>query len=179
MLWSASDIVEDDLFMNRFGQMPGDEGYGFQHEYVEGNMIYQHVHSDALTSPTGIPGLHDGSGNFKGYGKNETDYTDITIGLMPEIANDNTLIVLSAKDFAGGHLKNLQEGVVVKVDGSELAEDKFTVNHEKGQINITANAGEFAEGAVVTATYRAYHYGVDSYLDYKGVEGAMFVLLKR
>lgn len=179
MLWTSSDIIEDDLFMNRYGTLPEEEGYGFQHDYVDGNMIYQHVHSDALTNPTGIPGLHDGSGNYKGYGKNETDYNDITIGIMPEVTNDNTLIVLTAKDFAGGHLKNLQEGVVVKVDGAELDATAYTVNHEKGQINITANAGEYAEGAVVTATYRAYHYGVDSYLDYKGVEGAMFVLLKR
>ena len=179
MLWTASEIQSDDTYMNRFGVLPGDEGYGYQHGYVDGDMVFQHVHSNALTDPTGIPGLHDGSGNYKGYGKNETEYTDIELGEMINITNPNTSIVYIAKDFAGGHLKNLQDGVVVKVNGTPVGADKLTIDHKAGTITITANPGDFTQGHKVTATYKAYHYGVDSYLDYKGVQGAMFVLLKK
>ena len=31
----------------------------------------------------------------------------------------------------------------------------------------------------VTATYKAMHYGTPSYSDFKGVQGEMFVLLKK
>lgn len=179
MLWTASEIQEDEGYLHRFGVLPGDEGYGYQHGYVDGDMIYQHVHSNALTSPTGIPGLHDGSGNYKGYGINETEFTDIELGEMIDVTAPDTKIVYFAKDFAGGHLKNLQEGVEVKVNGAPVDASKIEINHEKGLITITAQPGDFTVGNKVTATYKAYRYGVDSYLDYKGVEGAMFVLLKK
>jgi hypothetical protein len=31
----------------------------------------------------------------------------------------------------------------------------------------------------VKATYKALHYGTKSYLDFKGVQGAVYVLLKK
>lgn len=177
MLWQASDIKEDDLYMNRYGTVPGDEGYGYVYGYVDGDNVYQHVHSNALHNPTGIPGLHDGSGNYAGFGKNDTEYTDIELGTVPTGVQADTLMVFKARDFAGGNLQNLQEGVKVKIDNVEIADDRITVNAKKGEITVKLEAGD-ADKAV-TATYKAYHYGTSSYLDFKGVEGAMFVLLKK
>lgn len=177
MLWQASDIKEDDLYINRFGTVPGDEGYGYVHGYVDGDNVYQHVHSNALHNPTGIPGLHDGSGNYAGFGKNDTEYTDMEIGTAPDAVKDKTLMAFNARDFAGGNLTNLQEGVKVKIDGTEIAEERVTVNAKKGLITVELMAAD--AGKPITATYMAYHYGTSSYLDFKGVQGAMFVLLKK
>lgn len=177
MLWQASDIVEDDLFMNRFGVVPGDEGYGYNPDFTQGNLVYQHVHQMGLTDPTGIPGLHDGSGNYKGFGKNDTEYTDIEIGTAPTGVQDNTLMVFLARDFAGGNLKNLQEGVVVKIDGTPVDADRVSVNEKKGEITVKLMLADADKK--VTATYKALHFGTNSYLDFKGVQGAMHVLLKK
>lgn len=179
MLWDESSITEDDNFMNRSGasNLPSDHGYPYDPAYSEGNNIFQHVHSSALSDPTGIPGLHDGSGNYAGFGKNDTEYTDMEIGTVPTGIAEGTLMAFNARDFAGGNLENLQKGVTVKIDGAEVAEDRITLNLKKGQITVKLTAADADK--TITATYKAYHYGTSSYLDFKGVEGAMFVLLKK
>ena len=179
MLWDESAIKDDDNFINKSGvsHLPSDSGYPYDPQYTDGNNIYQHIHSNALHTPTGIPGLHDGSGNYAGFGKNDTEYTDIQIGEVPKDVADNTLMIFKARDFAGGDLKNLQEGVKVKIDGTEVEKDRVTVNAKRGEITIKLNASD--ANKAVTATYKAFHYGTNSYLDFKGVQGAMFILLKK
>lgn len=183
MLWEESAITSDDQFINRSGvsHLPTDYGYPYDPEYAEGNNVFQHVHSKALTDPTGIQGLHDGNGNFWGYGKNDTQYTDIEIGETPETLSGDTLMVFQCKDFAGGDLTNLKEpmGADVfefKIDGQKV--DIESVNYKKGQVTIklkTANAGK----KKVTGSYKANHFGTSSYLDFKGVAGAFNILLKK
>jgi hypothetical protein len=179
MLWDEASIKEDDNFMNRSGasNLPSDGGYPYDPKYTEGNNVFQHVHSKALTDPTGIPGLHDGTGNYAGFGKNDTEYTNIGIGTAPSTLADNTLMVFTARDFAGGNLQNLQEGVVVKIDGVVVDEERVTVNYKKGEITVKLMALDADKD--ITATYKALHYGTDSYLDFKGVHGAMHILLKK
>ena len=89
------------------------------------------------------------------------------------------LTLLFSYRLAGGAIKNLQAGSVsVKVAGSALSADSYTVNYEKGLINITISAAVNADQKV-TASYKALHYGTPSWADFKGVHGAMYVLLKR
>lgn len=179
MLWDESSIKEDDAFMNRSGasNLPSDAGYPFDPGYTEGNLIYQYVHQMGLTDPTGIPGLHDGSGNYSGFGKNDTVYEAMELGTVPAEVQDGTLMAFNAKDFAGNNLVNLKEGVEVFIDGNLVDATRYTINYKKGVITITLNAADADK--TVTATYKAFHYGTSSYLDFKGVQGAMHVLLKK
>ena len=173
MLWEEQYKYDDDKFINRSGvsNLPSDEGYPFDPTYAEGNTIFQNYQSNLINNPTGIIGLHDGSGNYDGFGKNDTEYKDIELGTK-EAAKP---FLGAFKDFAGGILKNIQQGVVVKVAGSELPADKVTIDYRQGLITIAADV---AEGKV-TATYKAMHYGTPSWADFKGVQGAMYVLLKK
>ena len=173
MLWEEQYKYDDDTFINRSGvsNLPSDEGYPFDPTYAEGNTIFQNYQSNLINNPTGIIGLHDGSGNYDGFGKNDTEYKDIELG-----TKEASKPFLGAfKDFAGGILKNIQQGVVVKVAGSEVPADKVTIDYRQGLITIAADV---AEGKV-TATYKAMHYGTPSWADFKGVQGAMYVLLKK
>ena len=173
MLWEEQYKYDDDTFINRSGvsNLPSDEGYPFDPTYAEGNTIFQNYQSNLVNNPTGIVGLHDGSGNYDGFGKNDTEYKDIELGTK-EAAKP---FLGAFKDFAGGILKNIQQGVVVKVAGSEVPADKVTIDYRQGLITIAADV---AEGKV-TATYKAMHYGTPSWADFKGVQGAMYVLLKK
>ena len=173
MLWEEQYKYDDDKFINRSGvsNLPSDEGYPFDPTYAEGNTIFQNYQSNLVNNPTGIIGLHDGSGNYDGFGKNDTEYKDIELGTK-EAAKP---FLGAFKDFAGGILKNIQQGVVVKVAGTEVPADKVTIDYRQGLITIAADV---AEGKV-TATYKAMHYGTPSWADFKGVQGAMYVLLKK
>ena len=117
MLWEEQYKKEDDQFINRSGvsNVPSDEGYPYDPTYAEGNTIFQNYQSQLLTNPTGLTGLHDGSGNYDGFGKNDTEYTNMEIGTVSDGTAADTLVQFQAVDFAGGKLKNLQEGVVVKI----------------------------------------------------------------
>lgn len=179
MLWDESDISEDNVFMNRSGvsNLPSDGGYPFDSKYSDGNLIYQYVHQTGLTNPTGIPGLHDGSGAYSGFGKNDTEYTDILLYTTEGSVEEGTVVVLQALDFAGGKLVNLKDVTNVKVDGSPIEADRYTVNYEKGTISVKLKSTDTTKE--VKATYKAFHYGTSSYLDFKGVQGAMHILLKK
>jgi hypothetical protein len=180
MLWEEQYKKEDDMFINRSGasNLPSDEGYPYDPTYTDGNTIFQNYQSNLVRNPTGILGLHDGSGNYDGFGKNDTEYTDINIGIIPANTAANTVVQFQAKDFAGGVLKNLQQGVVVKINGTEVAAANIHVSYEKGIISVTVPS-DISSDATVTATYKALHYGTPSWADFKGVHGAMYVLLKK
>lgn len=180
MLWEEQYKKEDDQFLNRSGvsNVPSDEGYPFDPTYAEGNTIFQNYQSQLVTNPTGIQGLHDGSGNYDGFGKNDTEYTDMEIGTIDNGTAADTLVQFQAIDFAGGKLKNLQEGVVVKIDGVTVDAANVTIDYVKGKITVKVPTTATGEQKV-TATYKAMHYGTPSYSDFKGVQGEMFVLLKK
>lgn len=180
MLWEEQYKYDDDQFINRSGasNLPSDEGYPFDPGYADGNTIFQNYQSKLLSNPTGIVGLHDGSGNYDGFGKNDTEYTNINIGTIASGTAKDTVVQFQAKDFAGGALKNLQPGVVVKMNGTEVPAAQVNINYEKGLISVTL-ASAAASDITVTATYKALHYGTPSWADFKGVQGAMYVLLKR
>lgn len=180
MLWEEQYKKEDDQFINRSGvsNVPSDEGYPYDPTYAEGNTIFQNYQSQLLTNPTGLTGLHDGSGNYDGFGKNDTEYTDMEIGTVSDGTAANTLVQFQAVDFAGGKLKNLQEGVVVKIGDDVVPAENVTVDYVKGKITVKVPSAITGEKKV-TATYKAMHYGTPSYSDFKGVQGEMFVLLKK
>ena len=140
--------------------------------------MFQNYQSQLLTNPTGLTGLHDGSGNYDGFGKNDTEYTDMEIGTVSDGTAADTLVQFQAVDFAGGKLKNLQEGVVVKIGDDVVPAENVTVDYVKGKITVKVPSVVTGEKKV-TATYKAMHYGTPSYSDFKGVQGEMFVLLKK
>lgn len=179
MLWEEQYKYEDNAFINRSGasNMPSDEGYPFDPTYAEGNTIFQNYQSKLINNPTGIIGLHDGSGNYDGFGKNDTEYTDMVIGTVDIGVGAGVVIQFQAVDFAGGKLTNLQNGVTVKIDGKAVDAERVTINHAKGLISVSMTADD--AGKDVTATYKALHYGTPSWADFKGVHGAMYVLLKK
>lgn len=178
MLLDESSRNESDEFMNRSGasNLPSDEGYPYDPTYTEGNTIYQQYQSELVTNPTGIPGLHDGSGNFTGYGKNDTDYTT-KIGKTPIVTVVDTLMAFQFLDYAGGLMKNIQSVSKIKLGEVELTSDKYTMNYLTGVVTIKMpiNASE----SDVEVTFRAFHYGTPSFLDFKGVVGSFNVLLKK
>lgn len=178
MLWEEQYKYDDDQFINRSGasNMPSDEGYPFDPTYAEGNTIFQNYQSNLINNPTGIIGLHDGSGNYDGFGKNDTEYTDMVIGEV-ETGTGTATLVLQAVDFAGGKLTNLQQGVTVKINDQPVDADRVKVNYAKGTISVSVTSAD--EGKTVKATYKALHYGTPSWADFKGVQGAMYVLLKK
>lgn len=185
MLFNEASISKDDEYINRAANLnksgasnlPSDGGYPFDPGYAEGNKVFQHILGNALHNPTGIPGLHDGSGNYTGYGKNDTEYTNIELGVVPEGVTDNSIIVIQAKDFAGGNLVNLSEVKEIKINNVAIDASKYTVGFKAGVLNVTVQAAN--AGQKITATYKAKHYGTHSYLDFKGVQGAFNILLKK
>ena len=70
MLWEEQHKYDDNAFVNRSGasNLPSDERYPFDPTFAEGNTIFQNYQSNLITNPTGIVGLHDGSGNYDGFG---------------------------------------------------------------------------------------------------------------
>lgn len=179
MLWEEQYKYDDNDFINRSGSsnLPSDEGYPYDPTYAEGNTIFQNYQTNLVNNPTGIIGLHDGSGNYDGFGKNDTEYTDMVIGEVPGTVNDSMVIQLQAIDFAGGKLTNIQQGVTVKIDNSPVSAEKISINYDKGLISVTVTSAD--QGKTIKATYKARHYGTPSWADFKGVHGAMYVLLKK
>lgn len=178
VLFDQSARKEDDAVINRSGasNLPSDAGYPYDPTYRDGLTLNQSYQTQFVNNPTGIPGLHDGSGNYYGFGKNDTEYTDKAIGTVPAGVAADTLMAFQVTDYAGGAMKNLSEGVVVKIDGVVVAADRLTINYATGVITVKLAVLD-AEKAV-TATFKAAHYGTPSYLDFKGVVGSASILLK-
>ena len=181
MLWEEQYKKDDDKFINRSGvsNLPSDEGYPFDPTYAEGNTLFQNYQSQLINNPTGIIGLHDGSGNYDGFGKNDTLYENIEIGTIANGTEQDTKVQFQARDFAGGVIKNLQNGVQVFIGGVAVDASKLNIDYAKGLITVTVPSTISGGDSVVTATYKAMHYGTPSWADFKGVHGAMYVLLKR
>ena len=181
VMWDEQVRKEEDAYLNRSGasNLPSDGGYPYDPDYAKGDTVFQNYQSQYVTNPTGIPGLHDGSGNWEGYGINDTEYTDMPLGEIPADAEENSSIIVQAVDYAGGSLDDLQaNSVTVSIDGTPVDAERVTINYKTGKITISKiQAAE--KGKAITATYKAYHYGTPTYLDFKGVVGAVYVLLKK
>ena len=181
MLWDEAVRHEDAAYVNRSGSsnLPSDSGYPFDPNYAKGDTVFQNYQSQYITNPTGIPGLHDGNGNWKHYGINDTEYKDMEIGEIPADVAEGATIILQAVDYAGGKLTDLQaNSVTVKIGTTPVEATDYTVNYAKGIITLK-NVKAADKSKKITATYKAYHNGTPSYLDFKGVVGAVFVLLKK
>lgn len=179
MLWEEQYRQEDDEFINRSGasNLPSDSGYPFDPIYRDGNTIYQQYQSNMVTNPTGIPGLHDGSGNYVGFGKGDYEYKEIELGTLPSSVIDGTYMALQAKNYKGLELKNLKEVTSVKVGERALEPTDYTVDYVKGIITVQLKTGDADKK--IKANYKANQYGIPSYVDFKGVQGSLFVLLKK
>lgn len=180
LLEEAQYKKEDDTVMNRSGasNMPSDDGYPFDPTYPEGDTIWNQYQSQFIDNPTGMIGIHDGRGNYSGYGRNDTEYKDMEIGVIPAGTKAGTQVQLQAVDYAGGKIQNIQEGVIVNVGGTQVAADKLSISYKKAIITITL-AEDVTSETTVTATYKALHYGTPAWMDFKGVVGAASVLLMK
>lgn len=178
--WDEAALREDDIYINRSGasNLPSDGGYPYDPAYKDGNTIdlFNGYHTQGMSNPTGIPGLHDGSGNYDGYGRNDSEYKDMELGTMPDGVEDDAIVYMQALDYAGGKVENLREGIEVKINNQKVEAERLKINYVKGTIAIKAKSGDATQK--VTATYKAFHHGTPSYLDFKGVFGAFNILLK-
>ena len=70
-LLSDKRYTGDDRVINNTGtsDIPIlNDGYPITEKYLEGDMNLRQYWSEFIDNPTGMPGLHDGSGDFVGYG---------------------------------------------------------------------------------------------------------------
>lgn len=176
-LFDPSARKEDDAVINRSGasNLPSDAGFPFDPAYRDGLTINESYQTQFVSNPTGIPGLHDGSGNYYGYGKNDTLYKR-ALGTVPSDVTDAQEITYQLTDYAGNPIKNLQEGVVIKIADVAVAADRLVINYVSGTVKITMTLAD--ADAAVTAEFKALSYGTPSYLDFKGVVGSASILLK-
>ena len=171
---------EADEFINRSGasNLPTDGGYPFDPEFREGNNLFQQYQSQLVTNPTGYPGLHDGSGNYEGFGRNDTvqkyTQTEFFAGTETEATD---IKVAQLVDLNGEPIKNVSIILSLKLGDTVLTEDKFTVDYAKGQIFIPY-ATSYGKSDL-TVEFQSKFYGTPSYIDFKGVMGSLFILLKR
>lgn len=183
MQWALNDESTVDMkgsdFANKVGASNTLGGsYPYDPEIKEFPEVDESVLGNTLTNPTGMSGIHDGSGNFPGYGKNDTLYEDMALGNVPGTVADNTIMAFQAKDFVGGNMVNvIEDTVVVKIDGVAVDATRFNVDEEAGIINLTLMNVDASKA--VTADYKAKHYGSHGSLDFKGVVGSMKVLLQK
>lgn len=179
MLWNEADAKGEDGFINRSGasNLPTDYGYPFDPKYADGNNVYENYQKATLTNPTGFPGLHDGSGNYDSFGRNDTPFTGVSLGAIPAGVADDTLMSFQIKDYAGGNIVNVKEVSALKIGGVAVTADRLTVDHKNGIVTVKLLAVD--SGKAVTADYKVFFYGTPSYLDFKGVVGSLFVLLKK
>lgn len=182
MLLNPAELDPMDKKINRSGVsgLPSDYGYPFDPSFREGHGIYDLLNqyqSQFTSNPMGLEGLHDGTGSFTGYGRNDSIYTDMALGVIPVGVADKTIVMMNAVDMAGNKAKNLvAEGIVVKIDNVVVAADKYTVDEQYASISIEVTAAQ--AGKAVTATYKLMHYGTPSYLDFKDVMGSCSILLQ-
>lgn len=185
MLKDESMKYDEDGFINRSGasNLPSDAGYPFDPEYAEGNNIFQQYQSKLITNPPGYPGLHDGSGNHEGYGRNDSlqkfEKANFFLGTETPATD---IKVAQLVDINGENIKNLDKIVslkLVKADNSEviLESDKYSVDYAKG-IVFVPYAAAYGQSKIVVE-YKYKFYGTPSYIDFKGVVGSLFILLKR
>jgi hypothetical protein len=177
LMWDPSVRNEDEAYINRSGtDLPSDEGYPFDPTYSDGDIDLPGIQSAYVTNPTGIPGLTDGSGNYMNYGINDTPFSDMPLGTISATVADNTSISIQAIDYAGGNVTNLSGTPTIYVDGVALLPARVpNINAIAGVFTIIVNAAD--AGKAVTATYTALHFGIPTYLDFKGVVGSVNVLL--
>ena len=182
MLLNPAEKDAMDKTINRSGvsSLPSDYGYPFDPTFREGQGIYEILNqyqSKYTENPTGLEGLHDGTGNYKGFGRNDSMYNDMAIGNIPAGLAAGTVIVLNAVDAAGNKAKNIvAEGAVIKIDGTVVSADKVTIDEKYATIAIEIIADQ--AGKAVTASYQLKHYGTPSYLDFKDVIGSCSILLQ-
>lgn len=180
-MWDNAAKYEDDAYVNYLNKsgasnLPSDGGYPYDANINKGTREMAGYQSRFVTNPTGVPGLHDGTGNFIGFGKNDTPFENMNLGVVPAITSE-TYISFQAKDYAGGVRDNLQEGVKVFLDGVEVAVADLIVDYKKGIFSIKVDAVD--AGKTVTATYKAFQFGTRSTMDFKGVVGSYNILLRK
>jgi len=178
-MWDDSQKFQDDVYVNKSGagNLPGDAGYPFDPSYATGTREMEGFLSQYTTNPTGIPGIHDGSGNYVGFGKNDTEYTAMNLGVVPVAVTADQVLTYQALDHAGGVLPNLQSGVTIAIGGVAVDAARITIDYKRGQISVKHLIAD--AGKVVTGTYKAFMYGTPSAWDFKGVIGAFRVLLMK
>jgi hypothetical protein len=177
LMWDPSVRNEDEAYINQSGtDLPSDGGWPFDPNYPNGIANLPGIQDPYVSNPTGIPGLTDGSGDYMNYGINDTPFTDMPLGTIAAGVTDGTSISIQAVDYAGGNVTNLKELTSISIAGVPLTTDRITnVNYIAGIITITINAVDSTNA--VTATYTALHFGIPTYLDFKGVVGSVNVLL--
>lgn len=180
MLWEESAVTGDETYINKSGTtLPTDYGYPYDPSYVEGRLddasSYQSIYTN---NPTGITGIHDGSGNWDGAGRNDTVYEDMELGKTLASISSDIYMTFQAIGYDGSKAKNIiAESVKVKIDNNPVNSEDVIVDELAGIITVKVTSAQADKD--VKATYKMKHYGTPSYLDFKGVVGSVSVLLQK
>lgn len=180
MLWEESAVTGDETYINKSGTtLPTDYGYPYDPSYADGRLddasSYQSIYTN---NPTGITGIHDGSGNWDGAGRNDTLYKDMELGKTLQTITNDTYMTFQAIGYDGSKAKNIiADSVKVKIDSTDVKADDVVVDELAGIITVKVTSAQADKK--VTASYKMKHYGTPSYLDFKGVVGSVKVLLKK
>ncbi len=168
VMWDERYKKEEDSYINKTGySAPGIEGYPFDPEInnKDGFTADEQGYLSPYTSTaTGIPGITDGANAAN-------TLLTRTLGMIATGTTAGTALKFIAQ-------KNLIEGtVVVKIDGTDVDASKLNIDHKKGIITYTLDADAAAD-SVVTAEYKAHHYGLPAHQDFTGADGVVRILLK-
>lgn len=196
-MWDETVKFQDDVYVNKSGasNLPGDAGYPFDPAFANGTLDMNGYLSQYTTNPTGIPNLHDGEGNYAGYGKNDTDFTTVSVGRASNLTTTGitagekgTTVKYQLLDNAGGPARNIQSlartniliNNVALSDASLATVTLSDVNLAEGTFKLALpSTAVITAGHLVTASYKVYNYGTPTAWDFKGVVGAFRILLKR
>lgn len=185
MLWDSAVLgnktyTGDDKVINRSGSSEyptdGETWPMDRNSYISGDQSLQQYQQEYINNPTGIPGLHDGSGNYTGYGVNDTEYENVLQDKVPTGSNNGDKMSFNIVGWVGEKITNLQAGIKIFIGGSEVPANRLEIDNLNGKVRLTLTAED--SGKDITATFKAFRYGYDSYLDFKGVNGAVYILLK-
>lgn len=164
-LWDEA-AKQQDLGADKTGyQAPDQGGFPYDANYAEGTVDIDGYLSQFTTNPTGVPGLHDG------------DQRSLTQQLEQKVVGaGQTSVSLNHKNIVDGTV-TVKEGATTFVEVNTIAgvdgPGKYYVDYKNGQILTNS-----AAGGTLDITYRAHFFGTPSGLNFKGVQGAVRILLR-
>lgn len=169
-MWDEAAVAQDLKGVNKEGYAgPGIAGYPFDPAYRDldqyANQGYQNQYT---TSPTGIPGILDGSQKAMTEQKRTITLNNVAV----------TNLDLMLKDITAGSVKFASTGGVTFTEVDTLADvvdDTFYLDYTTGQFYYKAATATIGDADI---TFRASFYGTPAGWDVKGATGAARILLK-
>ncbi|MGL5458090.1 MAG: hypothetical protein ACRDBY_00585, partial [Cetobacterium sp.] len=130
MMLPSANAAQSDAFVRKTdGRLPEMTGWPYDDKYRDGLLDMWNGYQHQFTyNPNGLRGLHDGTGNYKGFGRNDTVYADMPLGDIPAQVTADQLFSIQAVDYVGNPAKNVQpESVEIKINGTKIDAARVSV----------------------------------------------------